>query len=651
MKIIKIDLRNIFSYKDNVKFSFSSDKKMNVIIGENGFGKTSFINSIKIALHGITNDVLKIGDTVLTKSDFIMGTTGFSGMINRVAKEEGTNECNISIVFEDKDNKQHLLSRTYKVTNTSYKEHLEVKELTSNTLLENDEAQDFINANIINPSLAKFFLFDGEKVQDIANFTNDEFAKMLEDIFEEIGVFEQLIEDMKKLKREYQSDTFTDTELKDKFKALNTENDRTEKEIEQFIKDIKTNKSEKREFGKIDTELKNKINKLKSDSKGELKTFEENLNELKHNKDKKLEVFKSQAVTCLPLLVDKEFKLKVEADIFANYYDLNYIPREILDRKKIEFIELINEKIKRKEDISNLMDIFEKVFFSDNQEKRVSFVDTSKIKYQYETLDLQVLAFATLLDNIIELDEFIKEQEENISEVKLKIKENEIELDSLLAKKESNSNQLFLRIKNIETFEKKIVDNKQKLKDIEKSTHALSRQGHRENILSAKIDTCEKVMTTSRKAIEVTKAKKREELEIILNDKFKKLIKTNYSASHLKVNENFTINLFDTENKPMDILSSSSGQKQIIATALIWSISDYVKTDMPMIVDTPVGRIDNENQKLLLNNFYPNASKQLIVLPTQSELRADGFEKILENADVFDLSGNGTITTVKRRGK
>lgn len=648
MKIIRIDLTNIFSYKNNVQFSFSNDKKMNVIIGENGFGKTSFINSIKIALHGVTNDVLKIGDTVLTKSDFIMGTTGFSGMINRVAKEEGVNECNISIIFEDKANKQHLLSRTYKVANTSYKEHLKVIDLSNDSVLEADEAQDFINANIINPSLAKFFLFDGEKVQDIANFTNEEFAKMLEDIFEEIGVFEQLIEDMRKLKREYQSETFTDTELKNKFKDLHDENDRTEKEIEQFIKDIKTNKSEKREFGKIDTELKNKINKLKSDSKDELKTFEEKLSELKHNKDKKLEVFKSQAVTCLPLLVDKEFKLKVEADIFANYYDLNYLPKEILDRKKIEFIELINEKIKNNEDISNIMEIFDKVFFSDNQDKRVSFVDTSKIKYQYETLDLQVLAFGTLLDNIIELDEFINKQEDNISEVKLKIKENEIELDSLLSKKEANSNQLFLRTSNIATFENKIIDNKQKLKDIEKSIHALSRQGHKEEILSAKINTCEKVMITSLKAIEVTKAKKREELETIVNEKFQLLIKENYVASSLKINDDFTINLFDEKEKAMDILSSSSGQKQIIATALIWAISDYVKNDMPMIVDTPLGRLDEKNQKLLLQNFYPNASSQIIMLPTPSELRAEGFKELVKDATIYNLSSNGTIATVKK---
>lgn len=650
MKINNITLKDLFSYKGTVNFSFEADKKMNVIIGENGFGKTSFINSIKIALHGITNDVLKIGDTTLTKGDFIMGATGFSGMINRVAKEQGIKECSIGIEFEDKQLNRYLLTRTYKVTTSAYKEVLTVKNIANDTVLTDEEAQDFINANIINPSLAKFFLFDGEKVQDIANFTNEEFAKMLEDIFEEIGVYEQLIEDMKIQKRDYQSQTFTDKELKNKFIVLNKKNDDTEKEIEKFIKDIKINKDEKRELGKTGTELKNKISKLKSDSKDDLKAFESNLNELLHNKDKKLEIFKSQAVTCLPLLVDKEFRLKVETDILANYYDLNYMPKEILDRKKIEFIKLLEEKIKNNEDISNIMEIFNKVFYSDNQEKRVSFVDTSKIKYQYESLDLEILAFGTLLDNIIELDEFIKEQEENISNVKIRIKENELELDSLLEKQQENSNEFFLREKNIETFEKGIENNKQYLKDIEKDIHALSRQGHKEDILSAKIDTCEKVINVSKEAIVITKAKKRAELETIVNEKFQVLIKDNYIASNLKINDNFTINLFDNEDKAMDILSSSSGQKQIIATALIWAISDYVKTDMPMIVDTPLGRLDDKNQKLLLENFYPNASSQIIMLPTPSELRAEGFQELVKDASIFKLSSNGSIAEVTKEG-
>jgi DNA sulfur modification protein DndD len=57
-----------------------------------------------------------------------------------------------------------------------------------------------------------------------------------------------------------------------------------------------------------------------------------------------------------------------------------------------------------------------------------------------------------------------------------------------------------------------------------------------------------------------------------------------------------------------------------------------------MIIDTPLGRLDIENQKLILKEFYPNASKQVIILPTPSEIKNKEF-KILNNyiSDIYCL--------------
>ena len=471
---------------------------------------------------------------------------------------------------------------------------------------------------------------------------------MLEKVFEEIGIFEQLIEDMKSLKRTYQTESITDKSLQKLFIEKNELIDLKNREIESFIENIKSKKLDLREFKKNETELKNRIEKLKSENKTELALIESELFELKANRDKKLDLFKAQAVTCLPLLLDKELKLKIESDIFANYYDLNYLPKEIIERKKVEFIQLINEKIKNGEDISNIMEIFDRVFFSENQEKRVTFVDTTKIKYQFESLDLQVLAFGMLLDNIIEIDTLINEQEDKLSSLKEVIKQNEKALDLLLEDKEKNSNKIAIIETEIESSEKGINDNKLLIKDTEKEIHQISMKTHKEDVIIEKITTCDKTINVCKDAISITKIQKREELEKNVNEKLALLIKDNYDASHLKVYDDFTINLFDKENKKMDILSSSSGQKQIIATALIWAISEYANTDMPMIVDTPLGRLDDKNQKLLLNNFYLNVSRQMIMLPTPSELRADGFKEILEKSTIFNLNSNGSIATVER---
>jgi len=643
MKINSLKLKDIFSYKGEVVFNFSN--KCNLVIGENGFGKTSLINSFKIALHGITKDVLKIGDTSLTKAEYIQGAKAFSGMINRSSKEEGINECFINLNFSI-DKNDYSLVRTFSCTNSAYKEHLLLKSLHSDLLLEDDAAQDFINANMINSSLAKFFLFDGEKVQDIANFSSLEFAKMLEEIFGDIRVYEQLIHDMKILKRDYESQTFTDMELKNKFLEKSKLIENKEKEIERFIKEIRNDKQDLKEVKKSYTVVKNRVEKLKSENKDELSSLEISLQKLFDEREKQLELYKGYSISSLPLILDKEFRLTVEADIFANYYDLNYLPKEVLERKKKEFFELIIQKIKNGEDITNIQKIFDKVFMEDNQDKRVSFVDTTKIKYQYESLELEAAAFGYILDSLIELDTQIEIQKDEIDNLKELIKLNESTLDELLIERETISNKIALTEKSISDYEKHITENEVLIKNTKKEIHTLSMQGHKETVLDEKIKTTTKTIFVATEAIKITKKKKRAELENAVNNKLKVLIKENYEASFLKIYDDFTINLFDKNGKPMDILSSSSGQKQIIATALIWAISDYINAGMPMIVDTPLGRLDDKNQKLLLEKFYSVADNQIIMLPTPSELKVPGFEDIINESKLLKLSSNGSITKV-----
>ena len=144
------------------------------------------------------------------------------------------------------------------------------------------------------------------------------------------------------------------------------------------------------------------------------------------------------------------------------------------------------------------------------------------------------------------------------------------------------------------------------------------------------------------------KEDKKEILETSINVKFNLLKKKGYEADCIKLDSDFNINVFDKDMNPMDILSSSSGQKQIIATALIWGISEYIFEEIPMIIDTPLGRLDEKNQALILNKFYPEVSKHVIILPTPSELKHDGFKNLVPHvSQTFKLSNTGSATSVE----
>ncbi len=66
--------------------------------------------------------------------------------------------------------------------------------------------------------------------------------------------------------------------------------------------------------------------------------------------------------------------------------------------------------------------------------------------------------------------------------------------------------------------------------------------------------------------------------------------------------------------------SISAGMKQLAATALLWALKDTCGKQLPVIIDTPLGRIDKRHQENLLTRYYPRAAKQVILLPTDSEL-------------------------------
>ena len=644
MKINKVILENIFAYKGEVKFDLSDKTNTNIILGSNGFGKTSFINSLKLALHGITKEQLLIGDTRLNKYEFVMGssTKHYSGLVNRTSAQEGNKSCSVSITFSEKE-KNYKLIRTYKITTAGFSETFEIFNLDDpSEAYKDDDAQDFIN-RIISPELAKFFFFDGEKVQDIANFSNDDFRKMLENVLE-LDIFDQIIEDYTRLKKNYVKDSLKDDELKTNYETASKRQDNEKSIINESQNSISINKESLRTLKKDRTVINNKIKKVNSQFKDVLKEQELNLAELKFEKEKKMIVFKKISMSCLPLLLNKELGLKTEFDILNNYYDSNYIPIEILKKKKKEFMELVNEKIRNGEEIESL---FDSVFFSENKGVRVSFVDTSKAEFQYKSLNLNLIAFQALLDDFIELDESIERQIKLIENTKVNIKENEISLSVLLDDQEKLFKNIAKKENNIEDSILVIKNAKDEIELLEQELHNLSRKSHREDIQELSIETCEKVIEAAKKSKLVIRFEKRESLEKILNNKFKMLVKEGYDASYLKINESFSINVFDKNNQAMDILSSSSGQKQIIATSLIWAISEYIDSEMPMIVDTPLGRLDKKNQKLLLENFFPNASAQLIILPTPSEFEAEGFDAITKNAGVFELTSNGSIATVE----
>jgi len=643
MRFKSISIENIFSYYGSKNFNFeNSDEPISLIIGENGFGKTSFINSVKIALHGLNRDILHIGNQTLSKEDFVVGNKekNFSGILNRKAKLKGINEAKISITIDDDE--ILILKRIFVLNGTSYTESLLLYDEEQNLLAQGDDAQDIINQKI-SPTMARFFFFDGEKIQTIADFSHKEFTKMLEDVLE-LDIYDQMVSDAKHLIRKINKSQL-DKELIAKVEEKESLLDKLKAEIVTTEETLSYEKKIKlKELEERQREVNNKLKKLKSRFQTPLNDTKEKLIQTQETRQKLISQMKQATLIQLPTLLNQSLYKKVSKDIDSNYRGKVQIDTILLKTKKTQLMQLIKD-MRDKDLISNA---FDKVFQPSSKDQSVSFADPFKIEKQFDALPK--IDIKTLLSSLSSNTQEIKELEDEVISIEYKIAEDKKEYaeDFILA---TQINEDIIRQKvKCENIEEKILSLYSKEKSLRKELGRLTIQEHKNALIVAKLQTLDSIIKVSSEMKQKIKRDKRRALEKSINLKFKQLKKDGYEADKIILDENFNINLYDIYGNTMDILSSSSGQKQIIATALIWGISEYISEDIPMIIDTPLGRLDEKNQSLILNEFYPNVSKQVIILPTPSELKHDGFKSLTKHiSQTFILDNAGSATTIKER--
>ncbi|MEH3098688.1 DNA sulfur modification protein DndD [Sphingomonas adhaesiva] len=78
--------------------------------------------------------------------------------------------------------------------------------------------------------------------------------------------------------------------------------------------------------------------------------------------------------------------------------------------------------------------------------------------------------------------------------------------------------------------------------------------------------------------------------------------------------------LIDAHGRELPKSSLSAGEKQVYAIAMLWALAHTSGRQLPMIVDTPLARLDTEHRAALVERYFPEASHQVIVLSTDTEI-------------------------------
>ena len=70
----------------------------------------------------------------------------------------------------------------------------------------------------------------------------------------------------------------------------------------------------------------------------------------------------------------------------------------------------------------------------------------------------------------------------------------------------------------------------------------------------------------------------------------------------------------------------SAGEKEVFALALLWGLAQTSELKLPIIVDTPLSRLDSTHRDNIVRNYFPNAGEQVIILSTDTEVDNNYFK-------------------------
>jgi len=181
----------------------------------------------------------------------------------------------------------------------------------------------------------------------------------------------------------------------------------------------------------------------------------------------------------------------------------------------------------------------------------------------------------------------------------------------------------------LKTIEEQLRSEQFKLDQIKREKIKYEEKISQNGNLTSRLDLVDKVQLVLG---EYSKRLEKDKLRLVEQqflECFSTILRKNRHIEHVKIDdESFMINLYESEDTLKAREDLSSAEKQIYALALLWALIKVSGKPLPLMIDTPLARLDSDHRGTVIKNFFPKASHQVITFSTDTEIDEKYFKII-----------------------
>ena len=641
MLLTKVIINDFGVYRGRNEFDFQTkpDKPIILCGGTNGAGKTTLFESIMLCFYGQNSFEQKTSqkqyhDRILRKIHRYLGTKKAADEASvtiefQFAHEEKIVEYQVMRMWQNNDEK---IDETFTIKKKKPSDEKFVK-LDS---IEESGWQVFIE-QLIPKGIVKLFFFDGEQIQKIAdegeidNHIKSSFDALLgldlvKQLINDIGLTllrnskgetKKILDEINRLTKEKEESEEKRDDFQNKQVHLQTKIDLLQKKVDvqevnfkkiggQFARNREELTIEKTRLESKLEDVEKEIRELCSDTLPFSlipKQMEEVKNEINADQQKLQDSFEKS-------ILEKNFQ-----DLLDNIKSESFLPNITNDVRQ-NVTKQIDELLKNKiESISNSTKTTYNLS-ADDMNQTIQLIDeiNDSSEQKIEALVNTFNVVSNSLEQIkVGLDSAPREDE--FGPIFSELTQTTRELGEL-------QNELeHLRI--LESQEKSLIIL------VNSKIRANLKNKHEDKKRMAGLEIGSNVQDVLEDYAKSLRSKKLELLESYILDKLQVLLhKQNFIEKISIDRETFQVKLYKGNDDEITKDMLSKGELQMYATAVVWGLALTSGRPLPFMIDTPLARLDEEHRNSVVEQFYPSASHQTIILSTDSEVNFEYYKKL-----------------------